>query len=148
MDLDEPDKFGQQMERKEAAIPARRAFGESQRNLMRLLVAGNAGGAIAALSVFGTYLGASRGAPVPVEIFWTLAIFLVGLLGVWFYRVTDIMVYGYVALGIENGDSIKANKKAEFARLIQYFGASIASLCLLVGTALGLCQLWRLTDHV
>jgi hypothetical protein len=120
------------------------------RQYLRLVTGGNAGGVVASLSVIGSALGASSGAPIPSTPIHILVIFLVGLAGSLFATVADVeTVKSRVAYLQEIFEHARENRtylgQVALHSKSWSVGASIAATALTVGVVWGVSQLYSLT---
>ena len=127
---------------------------DARRSLTRLLIGGNAGGAIATLSLIGTILGSGGGPPFPRELFWALTIFLIGFLSmggavaVRFGAASDSRAAIY-----SDQSLLRAGKPPSKAFQSPWLYARrlvipdvlrwASMICLMIGTGLALIQLYR-----
>lgn len=123
---------------------------ENEKALLRSFILGNAGGAIATLSVIGTVIGSSDDSRFDRGLLWVLVIFLAGLASGTFYRFSELMA---VRLKIRE---ITATPEQEpgwatlpdrVVRWEKSFRVAfwVSGVILVVGIVTGLVQLWRLT---
>lgn len=121
---------------------------DRHRSYLRLVLAGNAGGLFAILTIIGTFMGADRYAQLPASLFYIELIYVVGLCGALIGTVTDAWTADQ-ALKIKSmtpaTGQIKSGELEHFQTLrsIWKFGAFVALACLIVGTvwALGLLHI-------
>lgn len=106
-------------------------FRETFKAAERLLVAGNAGGVVATLSLIGTTLGS--GATVPRPFFWVLVVFLFGLIISGVGRYLD-----FVMAHTSHPSSILF-----YSRRVALM---LSTLFVILGIALGLIELYLLTE--
>ena len=124
---------------------------DSRRRLTGLLVGGNAGGAVALLTVFGSMLTSASQNPIPKVLFWLFTAFLLGLFACLVERFADRRIRGMIAfeksgpalfgVAMDLGQSGANQKWSEIQHWLQIF--SFATL--VCGTIIGLYFLYDFT---
>ncbi len=122
----------------------------------RSLVGGNAGGVIAILSLIGTIIGTSRGAPFPRELFWVLTIFVVGLFSVGCLIAGNVLFSRqyHAAMLSDLKLAMTGKRLRERGKSLPYFTKMVilpfvlrlvSAGCLIAGGVLALVQLYLLS---
>ena len=124
---------------------------DSRRRLTGLLVGGNAGGALAILTVFGTKLSGSSHDPIPERLFWLFTVFLLGLLACLVERFADSRIRSTIAF--EKGATFLIGTKLDFEpskaiqnwTIVEARAQILSTTTLVIGTLLGLYLLYDFT---
>lgn len=81
-------------------------YEEASSSMQRFVMVGNAGGAIAALSLIGTTLARAQDRAYPLAYFFVLLIFVVGLVGSWAILVQKTRTWGAAVQNSYQADGI------------------------------------------
>ncbi len=121
---------------------------ESRRSLLRLLIFGNAGGAIATLSFIGTIVGKSPDNTFDRAMFIVLVFFTLGLAGGWLARTSEMAIFGYDREKSRTDDINEIERlKAKKSEWASTFSVSIV-FCfamVVIGFCMGFYRLWQMT---
>jgi hypothetical protein len=117
-------------------------------NVLRLLIFGNAGGAIATLSFIGTIISKSDTATFDRMMFIVLIIFILGLIGGWAARTAEMVIFSYRLEKLRlNELEEKRRKRIDEDRWRKIFTRSFFFCFLMasLGFVMGLARLYQMT---